>query len=236
MWIGARLPEKYRGSECRDLVSSSVGMVSTLTSMVLGLLLSVAATSFSATQAQLNSTSSDLMRMNHWLRIYGPEADDARTLIRAYAGAMLQDIFPDGGRPPDFEDAATLDLVAQAENKIALLSPANDTQRWLQPHILTIFNDVTQQHFELVKERHGSLPPALVLLLFVWLALLFAARGLFVPRHKMSLLVHLLTSAAAAGAILMIMDLETPAEGFVRLSAEPLQHAIAMMDSFAPSP
>ena len=75
MWIGARLPEGHRTDDSRNVVSNSMAMVSTLTALVLGLLLSVANTSFGDNQEQLMSTSSDIIRMDHLLRLYGTEAD-----------------------------------------------------------------------------------------------------------------------------------------------------------------
>jgi len=78
MWIGSRLPEGHRTCDSRNVVTISMAMVSTLTALALGLLLSVANTSFATNQQQLMSTSSDLIRMDHLLRLYGSEADGAR--------------------------------------------------------------------------------------------------------------------------------------------------------------
>jgi hypothetical protein len=43
----------------------------------------------------------------------------------------------------------------------------------------------------------------------------------------------LLSSGAASGAVLLILELETPIRGFVNLSPGPLQHAIEVMDKHA---
>jgi hypothetical protein len=82
IWIGARLPEGHRTDDSRNVVAISMAMVSTLTALVLGLLLSVADTSFRENQEQLMSTSSDLIRMDHLLRLYGPEANESLVLLR----------------------------------------------------------------------------------------------------------------------------------------------------------
>lgn len=232
MWIGSRLPEDRRTPDNRSVVTISMAMVSTLTALVLGLLLSVANTSFTANQQQLTSTSSDIIRLDHMFKVYGPDADHARRLLREYAAAMLQDLFPDDGGPRRFENPDTVDLAAKAENRAALLVPATDTQRWLQPRMLDLSNKLIEEHFNLVKQRLESIPVALIVLLLVWLCMLFASYGLYAPRNLNSYLVLLLTSGAASGAILLILELEAPDRGIVRLSPDPITHAIAVMDSY----
>ena len=235
IWIGSRLPEEHRTNDSRNLVSIAMAMVSTLTALVLGLLLSVANTSFGENQEQLMSTSSDLIRMDHLLRLYGHEADGSRDLLRQYAHSMLQDVFPPDGSQRNVENEATLDLLAKVEHWAALLVPANETQRWLQPHILDVSDKIVQEHFALVKQRLDAIPAALTILMLLWLVLLFASFGLFAPWHSTSIIVLLLSSGAASGAVLLILELETPNRGFVNLSPDPLQHAIEVMDKHATS-
>lgn len=179
------------------------------------------------------STSSDLIRMEHLLRLHGPEADESRDLLRQYANSMLQDVFPPDGSERNVENEATLDLLAKVENWAALLVPANDTQRWLQPRILDVSDKIVQEHFALVKQRLDAIPAALMVLMLVWLVMLFASFGLFAPWHLTSFIVLLLSSGAASGAVLLILELETPNRGFVNLSPGPLQHAIEVMDKHA---
>lgn len=235
IWIGARLPEGHRTNDSRNMVSISMAMVGTLTALVLGLLLSVANTSFSDNEEQLMSTSSDLIRMDHLLRLYGPEADESRGLLQDYVQSMLQDVFPPEGMQRNIENEVTLDVLAKVEHWAAALVPTNDTQKWLQPHILDVSDKIIQEHYELVKQRLNAIPPALMVLMVLWLVLLFASFGLYAPWHLTSITVLLLSSGAASGAVLLILELETPNRGFVNLSPGPLQHAIEVMSAHATS-
>ena len=230
MWIGSRLPEEHRTSDSRNVVTISMAMVSTLTALALGLLLSVANTSFTTNQQQLMSTSTDLIRLDHLLRFYGSDAEAARGALKGYAHSMIQDLFPPIGDQRNIENESTLDYMASAENTVALLVPANAMQRWLQPRMLDIADEIVQEHYALVKQRLEVIPMAVMMLLLVWLVLLFAGYGLYAPRHLTSAIVLLLASGAASGAILLIIELETPNRGFVSLSPEPLMHAIDVME------
>lgn len=230
MWVGARLPENHRSGDTRTVVSVSMAMVGTLTAIALGLLLSVANTSYRDNQEQLLSTSSDLIRLDHLFRLYGPETGDARTLLKQYADSKLVDLFPPASRQYNVENEATLDLVARVENTAAELLPASRMQQWLQPRMLEVSDKIIQQHFALVRNKLDAIPAALIALLVFWLILLFASYGLYAPRHLTSVAVFFLSSGAAAGAILLIMELETPDSGFIRLTPEPLRHAIDVLE------
>lgn len=229
MWVGKRLPERQRTNDTKNAVSISMAMVSTLTALVLGLILSVSNDSFRANQGQLMATSSDLIRMDHLFRLYGQEANGARVYLLHYAQSMLDDVFPPDGGALNVENENTLNLAAQAENAAATLVPATPTQRWLQPRMLSVAETMVEEHFALVKQKLDDIPMPLILLLLVWLILLFASYGLFAPEHPTSVLVLLMSSFAVSGAILLILELETPTGGFLKLSAEPLQHAIDVM-------
>lgn len=230
MWIGPRLPERQRDNDTRTAVAVSMAMVSTLTALVLGLLLSVANDTFRGNQQQVMSTSSDLIRMDHLFRLYGPEANDARTLLRSYVVSMQNDLFSADGNRSNVANEATLDFMAKAEDAGARLSPSTPTQRWLQPRIMETADTIVQEHYALVKQNLDEIPLSLITLLILWLIVLFAGYGLYTPRHVTSIIVLVVTSGASAGAIFLMLELDTPNSGFVQLSAQPLQYAIEVMD------
>lgn len=233
IWIGERLPEEHRTDQSRAAVANSMGMVGTLTAIALGLLISVANTSFRDKQAQLMSSASDLIRMDHLLRMYGPDADSARAVFREYATSMMNDVLPSEDDRSDIENEAALDIATKAEHSVVFLEPADDIQRWLHPHMLEVVNKLFEAHFELVKQRLDAIPDSLMLLLLLWLVLLFGSYGLYSPRHLTSMIFLFLSSGAASGAVLLIIELETPHRGFVHLSPDPLQHAVDVMTHYA---
>ena len=233
IWIGERLPEEHRTDQSRAAVARSMGMVGTLTAIALGLLISVANTSFRDKQEQVMSSASNIIRMDHLLRMYGPDADGARAFFREYATSMMNDVFPAEEGRSDIENEATLDIAAKAEHSVVFLAPADDIQRWLQPHMLDVVNKLVEEHFELVKQGLDAIPDSLMVLMLFWLVLLFGSYGLYSPMHLTSMIFLFLASGAASGAVLLIIELETPHRGFVHLSPDPLQHAVDVMTHYA---
>jgi hypothetical protein len=230
MAVGARLPDHHRSDASHNVVSVSMAVVGTLTALVLGLLLSIANTSFGTKQQQLISVSTDLLRIDQLLRGYGPEADRARAALRQYAASKLADMFPADGGPPDTENDATATLLVETGRMVLELTPANAHQRWIQGQVLGAAGNISQTRWQLAEESRVAVPTALLVLLVFWLVLLFGSYGLFAPRHATTIVVLFLSIVAAAGAILLIIDLEHPSSGLIRLSADPLQHAVAMLN------
>lgn len=229
LWIGKLLPASHKTSESKSVVSVAMAMVGTLTAIALGMLLSVANVSFKDNQEQLLSTSSDVTRLDHLFRLYGTETEGARGLLLQYSESKLADLFPGAGLAYNVENEGTLDLMARVEGTVAELSPQTKMQRWLQPRMVDTCDRIIQQHYELVKNKQDAIPAALIMLLVFWLILLFASYAIYAPRHLTSLVVFLLSSGASAGAILLILELETPERGIIRLSPEPLYHSIEVL-------
>ena len=92
--------------------------------------------------------------------------------------------------------------------------------------MVEVADKIIQQHLTLVQNKFTAIPPALIRLLVVWLAIPFGSCAVFAPLNLTSLVALLLSSGAASSAILLIVGLETPASGFIYHSAEPLQRAI----------
>jgi hypothetical protein len=137
MAVGTRLPDHHRSDASHNVVSVSMAVVGTLTALVLGLLLSIANTSFGTEQQQLISVSTDLLRIDQLLRGYGPEADRARAALRQYAASKLADMFPADGGPPDTENDATANLLVETGRMVLELTPpppisAGYKARWLE--------------------------------------------------------------------------------------------------------
>jgi hypothetical protein len=229
MAIGDRLSPAHRDSDSRSVVTACMALVATLTALALGLLLSVANSSYQANEAQVLEISSDLMRTDRLLRVYGPEATPLRLVLRQYAEAKSQDLFPPSGRGEDVGNEATLDLLGDLQSGAIDLKPKTRMQEWARGQLLDMCASISKARWSLVKVRHDAIPTALLVLLIFWLVLLFGSFGLFAPRHAISVVAILLAAAATSGAILLIIDLETPDRGLVRLSAEPLREAIRVL-------
>jgi hypothetical protein len=60
-----------------------------------------------------------------------------------------------------------------------------------------------------------------------WLSVIFAAWGVFSPRNFVVVLALLAASLSVSGATFLILELDTPLSGWIRVSPVPIQRAIA---------
>jgi hypothetical protein len=111
-----RLPSRHLSAETQSAVTVSVAVIATLAALVLGLMISAAYTSFSARSNEIRQLSLQLIRVDRNLRRYGPEADDARAKLHAWARVKLQQLFPANGQPQPSSQTA-----------IVMLESAQDT-------------------------------------------------------------------------------------------------------------
>jgi hypothetical protein len=60
-----------------------------------------------------------------------------------------------------------------------------------------------------------------------WLATLFASFGLFAPRNASVAVALLIAALSVAGSIYLILEMDEPYSGLIKLSSAPLRTALA---------
>ena len=105
LYLHRVLPPDHQTKETQDVVRLGIGMLSVLASLVLGLLIATAKTSYDATDHAIRSYAAELALLNETLRDYGGTASVPRDLLRSYTERVLQDGWPaDGARPARLAD------------------------------------------------------------------------------------------------------------------------------------
>jgi hypothetical protein len=69
------------------------------------------------------------------------------------------------------------------------------------------------------------------LILIAWLFVLFISFGLFAPRNPLVVVALLVCALSIAGAVTLIVDMDSPFEGIIVVSAQPMQEALAQMSA-----
>ena len=116
MLIRRKLPKSHLGDETKSVATLSMGVVGTLTALVLGLLIATASSTFNTRNQEITVIAAKVIQLDRLLRRYGPEADDERDLLRRYMAMRLQDLFPQGGAKPVFQNPRTITLFEELED------------------------------------------------------------------------------------------------------------------------
>src|ERR1700740_2644255 len=88
-FVARRLPGHHLGSETQSAVTVSVAVIGTLSALVLGLMITAANGNFSRASDDVRGLSLQVIRIDRNLRRYGPEAEDARAKLRAWATVKI---------------------------------------------------------------------------------------------------------------------------------------------------
>ena len=223
------VPRSHLAKETLDTIRLGTAMLSVLASLVLGLLIATVKTSYDSTNAAVRQYATDLLVLDETLHDYGNEALPARRLLRDYTTRLLDDVWTRRGVPALVEHANAARMMEQARDAIRALNPANNDQRWLADQALQISTTVLRQRWLLIEQSGRSVHPAVIVILVLWIIAIFASFGLAAPRNATVYAAFFICSLAIGSAIFLILQLDTPFEGLMRISDQPVRIAVAHM-------
>jgi hypothetical protein len=73
----------------------------------------------------------------------------------------------------------------------------------------------------------GSISAPVVWLVVSWLTILFVSFGLYGPPNQIVIATLFICAIAVSGALFLVLDLDSPFEGMLRISSAPLRNALA---------
>jgi len=83
LWLRSKLPEHHMIDATKDTVKLGIGMVATMTALVLGLVTASAKNSFDSVDTAIKHTAIDLLTLDRLLARYGSEATPTRAALKA---------------------------------------------------------------------------------------------------------------------------------------------------------
>ena len=232
LFLARLLPEHYRHDATRRVVQTSMAMVSLLSALVLGLLVATAKNKFDTSNREVEEFAANLMRLDRELSNYGEEAKEIRPLLKQFALAKFEASWPargaasvDTGDPPQWR------LLENVQRKLRALSPQTDAQRSTLASALAIANELSKTTWLQKAEEPSHVPHPFILILVVWLFLLFVSFGFFAPFNALAVTALLVCAASLAGAITLVVDMDRPFEGFISISSQPMEDALALINA-----
>ena len=100
MSLRSRLPEPHRSAETRDVVKLGMGLVATMSALLLGLLISSAKSSYDTQKTELTQVTARLVFLDRVLAHYGPETTEIRALVRKASFHLVSQLWPSTPRRP----------------------------------------------------------------------------------------------------------------------------------------
>ena len=224
IFLHRSLPEHHLGADSKDIVKLGMGLVATMAALVLGLLVASAKGSYDAQSAELTRMSANIALLDRVLAGYGQETKEARDLLRGAAARILDQMWSEDGTPKAAPPSAGGEILY---DKVAGLSPKNDTERSLQGHALSITMDVGKERWLMYAQAAASVSMPLLVVLVIWLTVIFISFGLFAPFNATVVSSLFISALSVSGAIFLILEMYGPYAGVIQISSAPLRAAIA---------
>ena len=227
IFLRSLIPEHHLREDTKDVIKLGMGLIATMTALVLGLMIATAKSSYDTQDGAVKHTAAKVLLLDRVLSGYGPETKEVREQLRRTVASRLEAIWPDDrSRHPSFDAPDAIFTERGIETRILQLSPRNDGQRWLQTQALRVGRDLMETRWLVLGRMASSIPVPFLVVVVLWLTIIFGSFGLFAPRNATVIAVLFLCALSVAGSIFLILEMDQPFEGVIRISSAPLRYAL----------
>jgi len=228
IFLRALLPQTHLSAETKDTVKLSMGLVATMTALLLGLLVASAKGSYDAQRSQLIQMSAKLAFLDRVLSNCGPDASEARTVLRISAERMIARIWPDDKSRPA-ELAPSVSAGQAMYESIQKISPRTDVERAARTQALQTTIELGQMYWLLFQQAGSSISTPLLIVVVFWLAIIFISFGLFTPHNATAIAALMASALSVCVAIFLLLELDHPFSGLIGISSEPMRNALEQL-------
>ena len=226
--IRGLLPQAHLSTETKDAVKVAMGLVATMSALVLGLLVSSAKGSYDIQRTEVIQMAAKISFLDRVLTAFGPEAAGVRAQLRRMVEESIQQMWPAAMRQPTDRNP-NIQEGNLLYGTLQRLSPENDAQTALKSQATTQAVDLAQLRSLLTAQSVPSVSEAMLIIVVSWLVVIFVGFSVIAPRNATAIFALMLSALAVSGAILLILELDQPFGGLIGISSEPMLNALSQL-------
>lgn len=217
------LPEHHLNDETKDAVKVSMGLVATMSALLLGLLVSSAKGSYDQTRRDVIQMGAKIAFLDRVLALYGPETAALRDGLRSATRDAVTQMWggDERGRAASLGKGDALYVALQG------LSPHDDLRRSLKDQAVGLAMDIAQMRTLLHAQSATTISRLLLAVVICWICIIFFSFTLFAPANGTANAALVVAALSVAGAIFLILQLDSPFTSFIKVSSEPLSNALS---------
>ena len=223
--LRTRLSAEHLSADTKDIVKLAMGLIATMTALVLGLMVASAKNTYDTQRNGLAQLAGNVIFLDRVLVRCGPEAASVREALRNSVVDLHQRTWPNEGTQPSAA-GGTEGRYEHIYDLIEGLRLANDSQRAAQAQAIKTAGDIGQARWLLFAQKGRSIPIPFLVVVVAWATLLFASFSLFAPRNTVTLVALSAGALAVAGAMFLILELDQPFAGVLRVPSTPIRAAL----------
>ena len=199
-WYAARPgdAEEHLKGESKESIRTGIGLIATMTALVLGLVTASAKQSFDDVDKLVRNVAADVFTLDGVLARYGPDAAPLRANLKAVVESRVQATWPQGkAGNAAVAQGQDVSIVEQFASQVRALRPVTDEQVWLKSRATDLTESLMEVRFRVIGRIGSSVPVPYLIILVFWLTVTFASFGIFAPRNAAVVTVLLLCSLSA---------------------------------------
>lgn len=227
-WIRRHLPDDHLSADSRDTVKLAMGLVATMTALLLGLLVSSAKGTYDTQRSEVIQMAAKASLLNRVLTTYGPDAKIARSEFRGMMEDTIDRLWPQEAGVPG-QLALNVPKGDAMYATLQGLAPGDDAQRGLKAEASALIMQMAEIRVLMLAQQVPSIPHPVLIMVGCWLLIIFLYFSLLAPPNSTTILSLTAAAISVAGAMFLIMELDQPFGGTIRISSEPMVNALKQL-------
>jgi hypothetical protein len=225
VWLGRRLPVDHLSKASQDTITISIGMVAAMTSLVLGLLTAEVKSAYDAADSEIKQQAARLQEMNMGTReIDAPAAATIRQNLARLASLAVAETFEGAG-----PQGRSAEIYVSTYRTIMNLPAPTILEQQVRSDLHDELADLAAHRVEVLQATKGTIPAPFLYMMAAWTAMIFMCWAIFAPRNATVISILVICAASVSGALFLILEMDTPFDGIISISSEPLRSAITAL-------
>jgi hypothetical protein len=208
--------------ETIETLKVAAGLIATMSMLLLGMLVNSAKNSYETVRSEVIQLAAKVTLLDRLLGAYGAEAVSPREQLRIVATGVIREMSPE-------ENAGSVSTASRGDaiyDAIQSLSPSDERQRTLKNQALNLTVELARLTTLLRAQSFASIPGPLLVFMVLWLGIILFSYGLCAPPNTTARLALIVSAISVAGAIFLILEMDQPFTGLIRISSEPMVNAL----------
>lgn len=224
------LPRRYADEATMASVRAAVGQMAMLATVVLGFVTASAKSNFDASSTLIADSAMRFVTVDRILAGLGPRAAEFRGELKQILEWQLARMRSTAEVAES--DTAIIERTEKYEafhRRLASFEPESDLEATELQRARDLLAGLLSSQWMFRLDRAAGFPMAFLLFVLVWLAVDFFYVGLNANDNAFVILTAAFVALSVASAMFLMLELEGPTSGVIRVSLEPLERALAIL-------
>ncbi len=173
----------------------------------------------------------DILTLDRLLARYGPETGEIRASLQRTVALRIDMVWPQGrSRTAELDPSRAIPEMEVVPDRIRVLKPRDELQQSLKDRAVELSESLLQTRWLSASQVEPSVQATFVVILLFWLTITFSIFGLLAPGNATVRTVFFVCAISVGSAMFLVLELDGPFHGLIRVSATPMRFALAHLN------